>query len=267
MNRSQFVKFQQDPSAFLNPSKAHKAGVDLDIVGADGTLLQTSTVTVPNAPQALPSAKKQDYSRLEAKQFKAEPVPFNLSYNAGWGKLTLTKDAVSTTKHVVQTYYLNWASDSAYWMQLGGAANLFVTARLNGCGVLIYGTPSSPTVVHANIKRENLLDFPEDLDPLDKSALNQWNQQRMDIFHRFYSNLAFGLTDAGIFRPTRLSGSGLDDSGAVSKLFEPSFYFAKGGGYAHLFGFKAANGDWSFYWHHQSYDGSSVSFESGHFWP
>jgi hypothetical protein len=267
MNGSQFMKFQQDPVAFLNPSKTHKKGVDLNITGADGTLLQTSTATVPNAPRPLQSSKKQDYSSFDMKKFKTETIALNLAYDASHGVLNMSKDPVATTKHVVQAYFLNWATDKGYWMQLGSAANLFVTARLNGCGVLIYGLPSSPTVVHANIKRENLLDFPEDYDPFNKASLDSFNKQRMDIFHRFYSNLAFGLTDAGIFNPTRLSPSGLDDSGAVSKLFEPSFYFAKNGSYAHLFGLKDSSDNWSFYWHYMKNESTGVSFECGHFWP
>jgi hypothetical protein len=50
----------------------------------------------------------------------------------------------------VRAYYLPWRSNAATTMQLGAAADYFLTSTLTGCTFDVYGTRTAPTVTHAN---------------------------------------------------------------------------------------------------------------------
>ncbi|MFN7571750.1 MAG: hypothetical protein ACK5TK_09915 [Betaproteobacteria bacterium] len=51
-----------------------------------------------------------------------------------------------------RAYYLHWASDEAHAVELGSDAQLFFTAELTGCGILIFRAPGTTIVVHHNIQ-------------------------------------------------------------------------------------------------------------------
>jgi hypothetical protein len=47
---------------------------------------------------------------------------------------------------------LQWAAGQAYAIELGADAQLFFTAELTGCGILIFTAPGRTLVVHHNIQ-------------------------------------------------------------------------------------------------------------------
>jgi len=50
-----------------------------------------------------------------------------------------------------RAYYLHWKKGMAYSMTLGTEVNLFFTAELSGCCVMVFETNDGPTVFHGNI--------------------------------------------------------------------------------------------------------------------
>lgn len=51
-----------------------------------------------------------------------------------------------------RAYYLKWGVDEAYAIELGADAQLFFTAELTGCGILVLAGPQKLIVVHHNIQ-------------------------------------------------------------------------------------------------------------------
>jgi len=54
--------------------------------------------------------------------------------------------------HRDRAYYLQWGADQAYAIELVSDAQLFFTAELTGCGILIFTAPKRTIVVHHNIQ-------------------------------------------------------------------------------------------------------------------
>lgn len=50
----------------------------------------------------------------------------------------------------IRGYWLPYAADKTYEIELGGAANYFFTAGLSGCCVVVTGDPTAPRVAHVN---------------------------------------------------------------------------------------------------------------------
>jgi hypothetical protein len=125
-------------------------------------------------------------------------------------------------------YVLNWAADKVYYTTLGAAGRVFVTVRLNGCGVIIGGDVNSPVVVHANISPASV--FPE------RVGVNDENIQREEkglAWGRYYAKLAVQLRNQGIFANDRIT------------VIHPEFYQMLGS-FARVFGVRRMDG-WSFY--------------------
>jgi hypothetical protein len=265
MNSSQLDAFTLDPVAFLNPPAGRNGkGLNVTISGADGVEGATTNVAVANAPAAIVA---KSYATFPMVKFPGTIVDYYMALNTGMGVLNIAKDPTRTTEQTVKAYYLNWKGDTGYWMKLDGGptARFFFTARMNGCGVLIYGTPAAPTVVHANIKMANLLANP-DFDNVQ--AVATFEEKKKAIYRNYYLNVAAGLSDTAIFQASSLSAMGLDSSGASSSTFDPSLYYKYNGSFAHCFGIRdTVSGNWSFYYHMTKQTLQGTSFLTGRLWP
>ena len=51
-----------------------------------------------------------------------------------------------------RAYYLQWNVDQAYAITLGHEAQLFFTAGLSGCGIIVFETPQNLIVIHHNVQ-------------------------------------------------------------------------------------------------------------------
>ena len=78
-------------------------------------------------------------------------------YAAGGGV-----NAELTAERAVRAYYLPWRSNAATTMQLGHAADYFLTSTLTGCTFSVYGTRLMPTVTHANNGAQPSLNMSQD---------------------------------------------------------------------------------------------------------
>jgi hypothetical protein len=267
MNGTQLGNFLADPVTFLNPPAGkNNKGVPVVISGADGDEGATTNVAVANAPAAIRGVI--NYATFPMIAFPAAQLDYYLAINPDTSGLNIAKDPQNGfTYQTVKAFYLNWKPNKGYWMKLTGspAVRFFFTARMNGCGVLIYGLPTSPTVVHANVDMNNLLAQPG-FDNVQ--ATKEYEEKKKAMYRSYYLNVAAGLSDTPIFQAASLSRVGLDDSGASSSTFDPSVYYKFDGSFAHVFGIRdSVTGNWTFYWHMTKQTLQGTSYLAGRLWP
>ena len=100
---------------------------------------------------------------------KAPVTGTHLARNDRGGNSTVTDYATGarvnaelTAERSVRVYYLPWRSNAATTMQLGNAADYFLTSTLTGCTFAVYGTRLMPTVTHANNGAQPNLNMSQD---------------------------------------------------------------------------------------------------------
>lgn len=145
MNQQQYRQFLDNPVALLNgPGNVRQ-------IRLDGTMTQAIPNTVSRTVQN-PGAVPLHY------QYSAARVtPVTLRYDdtgipatsAVW--VSRNSPAVGQYQRD-RAYYLQWAADQAYAIELGFEAQLFFTAELTGCGILIFMAPNRTIVVHHNVQ-------------------------------------------------------------------------------------------------------------------
>lgn len=129
-----------------------------------------------------------------------------------------------------RAYYLQWGVDQAYAIELGADAQLFFTAELTGCGILVLSAPDKLIVVHHNVQvpdvRQN---FMQRLFERNQSYRQRSDNNAIDVREQTLHNLAQDLiaTTPGITGGTQLS---------VAQYASPSRVFGiKRGGQWRLF--------------------------------
>jgi hypothetical protein len=90
-------------------------------------------------------------------------------------------NAEVTAERAVRIYYLPWRSNAATTMQLGNAADYFLTSTLTGCTFAVYGTRLMPTVTHANNGAQQDLAMSQDY---MTCLLNQIRSDEADAYNR-----------------------------------------------------------------------------------
>lgn len=134
-------------------------------------------------------------------------------------------------------YWLPWGSGKVFMGLVGQSCAHFFTYTINGCGVIIGGTPTKPIVAHANLKSKRLDDVAEAAskhpDIMIGGAMLAEGQAL--IYEQFYGSLAAELINTG-----RMSGAKLTVIAPREYLLE------SGASFGAIFGIrKGAN--WEFY--------------------
>jgi hypothetical protein len=134
-------------------------------------------------------------------------------------------------------YWLPWGSGKVFMGQLANAYEYFFTYTINGCGVMIGGTPAQPLVVHANLESDRLDQAVADAMKLGPKAGAAAAREQGLIYDQFYGNLAAKLIDMGQM------------SGARLEIVTPQQYLIDAGaGFGAVFGVnKNKGGAWEFY--------------------
>jgi hypothetical protein len=65
-------------------------------------------------------------------------------------RYTIVVDHQNGSRGSRPAVYLPWASNEAHLIHLRAGADIFLTDRLNGCGMIFHGPRANSTVVHAN---------------------------------------------------------------------------------------------------------------------
>lgn len=113
-------------------------------------------------------------------------------------------------------YLLPWASNKLFLAELGGKHDLFFTAMMNSCAVIISGGRCNPSVIHANTKSNAL-----NAAPLDQLGA---------VYGGIYRGMANALAQRGIVDLSNMA------------IFEPAEYQGKGT----VFGVRL-DSRWTFY--------------------
>ena len=100
-------------------------------------------------------------------------------------------NAELTAERAVRAYYLPWRSNAATTMQLGNAADYFLTSTLTGCTFAVYGTRLMPTVTHANNGAQPNLNMSQEYMGL---LLDQIKTDEGDAYNRAQRNNEARLT-------------------------------------------------------------------------
>jgi hypothetical protein len=144
MNQRQYRQFLDNPLALLNAGNVRQ-------IRFDPTMSQAIANTVSRIvrhPGAVP---------LHYQYSAARVTPVTLRYDdtgipqtsAVW----VSRNQPSAGEYQRdRAYYLQWAPDQAYAIELGFDAQLFFTAELTGCGILIFTAPKKTIVVHHNVQ-------------------------------------------------------------------------------------------------------------------
>lgn len=125
--------------------------------------------------------------------------------------------------------WLPWGSGKAYLTQLNSSQDLFFTWTLNGCGILISGPRTGPTVVHANADIDRLAQAVVMNDPVGTA------KRQSEIYGHFYKHLLATLVSKGHMPK--------DNSG----MLLPETYLGADSGRGAVFGVRTGS-NWTFYW-------------------
>lgn len=130
-------------------------------------------------------------------------------------------------------YWLPWASWKAYYGQLQGAHDFFLTPNLTGCGFFVSGNPASPYVAHANCAASEVVDVPANGD------FTAYNHSLDAARSEYYGGVAGRMVAGGY-----ISGDNL-------QMLRPDDYAARAkDGFGHptaVFGVKTG-ANWAFYY-------------------
>ena len=144
MNQQQYRQFLNDPATLLNAGNVSQ-------IRLYGTMSQAANAVSRVVNQA-------GINRLRYKYSAARVTPVTLKYD-DTGIIQTSAIWVSQQPPVGggdyqrdRAYYLEWGVDQAYAIEVGFDAQLFFTAELTGCGILVFSAPNKLIVVHHNIQ-------------------------------------------------------------------------------------------------------------------
>ncbi len=145
MNQNQYRRFLNNPVTFMNGGPVTRFRINMSPGGAGFANSIKSTSQV------------QGGVPLSFQHSDARVTPMSLRYDdtgipqtsALWATTTRPPAGDYVTD---RAYYLQWSVDRAYAIELGSEAQLFVTARIDGCGILVFETPKKLIVVHHNVQ-------------------------------------------------------------------------------------------------------------------
>lgn len=145
MDQLQYRQFLGDPVALLNgPGNVSEIRLDSTMVR---DIPNTVSRTVHN-PGAVPLHYQYSAARVTPVTVRYDDTGISAT-SAVW----VSRDAPAGADYQRdRAYYLQWAADQAYAIELGFDAQLFFTAQLTGCGILIFTAPSRTIVVHHNVQ-------------------------------------------------------------------------------------------------------------------
>jgi hypothetical protein len=145
VDHQQYRQFLNDPVTFLNsPGNVRQ-------IRLDGTMVQempnSISRTVQN-PGAVP---------LHCQHSSARVKPVTVRYDdtgiAPTSAVWISRNSPPAGNYQRdRAYYLQWAPDNAYAIELGIDAQMFFTAELTGCGILVFTAPNKTIVVHHNVQ-------------------------------------------------------------------------------------------------------------------
>jgi hypothetical protein len=215
MDSNDLASFLADPVTFLGDWP-------LQIGVPSGTKGTTSTAAVASSSEA-----------VEFVQYPAASnrVTFYLHKDTPSESCWINTTQASAQAQTKTGYRLPWNGHKAYYIQLDDQADLFATARLNGCCVMVSGAGNDVQIAHVNRGDDAIEEAVRGVQDQDVA-----NAKRLKLFDAFYWDVMGRLITLGA----------LSDTTKVT-LFDPGSY--SGGnnrGLARVYGIRRSTG-WTFY--------------------
>lgn len=145
MNQQQYRQFLNNPAVLLNGA-GNVSQIRLN--GNMSQAIANSVSRTVNHPGTVPLHYQYSASRVTPVTLKYDDTGFP-GNSAVW---VSRQPPAAGDYQRDRAYYLQWAADHAYAIELAFDAQLFFTAELTGCGILIFSAPNKLIVVHHNVQ-------------------------------------------------------------------------------------------------------------------
>jgi hypothetical protein len=144
MTHQQYRQFLDNPVAMLSAGNVRQIRLD----GSMDHVIPNSVSRIVHNPGAVP---------LHYQYSAARVVPVTIQYQdtgiPPTSGVWVNRNTPAAGEYQRdRAYYLQWGADQAYAIELGYDAQLFFTAQLTGCGILIFTAPHRTIVVHHNVQ-------------------------------------------------------------------------------------------------------------------
>lgn len=228
MNQNQYRQFLNDPAAFLNAGPVRRMRINVNPV-------------TPNFRNVI--QRTANYGGAVPVHFQysdARVTPVSLRYdNTGipptsalW--VESNRPGNPAAQYVSdRAYWLQWNADEAYAISLGHEAQLFVTATLTGCGILVFETPQNLIVIHHNIQVAAVgQNFIQSLIESQQQYLRRDQENRFDARAQALQQLAHHVVAEN---PSIIRGTSLDSRQYFTSDQPASVFGVKRGGSWRIF--------------------------------
>lgn len=194
---------------------------------------------------------RQVLGSMEVATFSNQLSQSDFAVAESSGKYLLTSADSGGDLHA---YWLPWKSGRAYKMKLGQKCTLFITAKMNSCGIIIGGDRSTPVVMHANTEDVTTPDFNPAVDDFTSWGVATRQLQTAE-YKLHYGNLAAAAISSGVF------GTGSPNVSVV----DPEFYLTDRITSMSVFGIRLNGGPhWTFFANLHGVSGAGKTLE---IWP
>lgn len=149
MNQNQYTQFLNDPAAFLNNNTDNLRQLRISVNPTGPAFSNTVKRTIQD--QMGNDVYFQHSDALVTKMFLSYDIStVSDDLSALWIRTTDPKNGLPLIQD--RAYWLKWNADESYAITLGYEAQLFFTATLTGCGILVLNSPKGLTIIHHNIQ-------------------------------------------------------------------------------------------------------------------
>jgi hypothetical protein len=147
MDHIQYRQFLNDPVAFLNAGPVKRLRINMNPAGA---AFRNTVQRTTQHPGVVPTYWQYADALVAPVSLRIENSPVASVLSAVWVESKRPAPGASFVND--RAYWLKWNADKAYAIALGHEAQLFFTATLTGCGILVFETPQKLIVIHHNVQ-------------------------------------------------------------------------------------------------------------------
>lgn len=144
MDQQRYSAFLNNPCDILNEGNVRHLRLDSSM----GRTRANSVARTVSAPGAVPLHYQYEKASVSPVFVRYDDTPIPQT-SAIW---VSQRKPSSGDYQKDRAYYLQWGPDSAYAVELGFEAQLFFTAELTGCGIIVLSGAGKTVLVHHNIQ-------------------------------------------------------------------------------------------------------------------
>ena len=145
MDNTQYRQFLNNPVTFLNGGPVSRLRIN---VTTPGVPFRNTIKSTENFNGSVPTSFQYSDSRVTSISLRYDNTGIAPT-SALWAQTTRPPAGNFVND---RAYYLQWSADQAYAIELKHEAQLFFTAQVDGCGILVFETPQKLIIVHHNIQ-------------------------------------------------------------------------------------------------------------------